>query len=133
MDAKNIYELLDKFQSDGFTLESLSCITGVPSELITRCADRDKLTHEETMALSKVLNRLGLLYMVDVECDAYLQDTVASLEHFYKLPRYAIASYLGIDLAEFEQLLAAPEKHPKGLALTTKLLHFRNILMQRME
>lgn len=131
MKSKNIYKLLEQSQNDGFTFDNLSCITGVQSELISRCANGDKLTHEETMLLGKVLNLLELLYMVDIESDAYLQDTVVALEHFYKLPRHVIARYMGLNIAEFEQFLQTPQTYPNSFFLLTKLMHFRNILMQR--
>jgi len=131
MQSKDIYELLDAFQNDGFSLESLSAITGVPVSLIVQCANRETFTHEETLLLGKVLSFLGLMYMVDTEDPAYLRESFGAMKHFYNLPQQAVASYLGISSSEFQQFLDAPESLPDSQKLLMKFTHLKTIILQR--
>lgn len=131
MQSKNIYELLEQFQSDGFSLDSLAAITNVPAALIARCANREKITHEETMLLGNVLSFLGLMYMVDTADATYLRESYSALEHFYHIPQQAVASYLGISSSEFQQFLDAPESLPNSQKLLMKFTHLKTIILQR--
>lgn len=129
MKSQNIYELIEQFQSDGFTIDNLSSITGVSSELINRCASRDRLTHDDTIVLGKVLSFLGSLYMVDTNNALYLKDGIDALEQSYKLPRHAIASYLGLKTDEFEKFLELPENYPNSNKLLLRLMHLSKIIL----
>ncbi len=132
MQAKDIYSLLEQFLNDGFTTVNLSQITGVPSDLIDKCCQKKELLHEETLELgSKVLSFLSLLYMVDTEDNMYLKDSVSALECFYHLSREAIANYMGMNLSEFECFLDDPQTYPDGHKLSIKLMHFKTVLLQR--
>ena len=131
MENKNIYELLEQFQSDGFSLDSLALITNVPAALITRCANREKMSHEETMLIGNVLSFLGLMYMVDTADASYLRESYSVLEHFYHIPRQAVANYLGLTLPEFQQFLDAPESLPNSQKLLMKFSHLKTIILQR--
>lgn len=131
MKSKDIYELLEQFQNDGFSLDSLAVITKVPVSLITRCANRERITHEETLLLETVLSFLGLMYMVDTADVSYLRESYSALEHFYHIPQQAVANYLGITLPEFQQFLDAPESLPNGQELLIKFTHFKAIILQR--
>ena len=55
MQQKDIYDLMNLFFADGFTIENLCEITDVSSELIERCINRDNITHEEALTLGKVV------------------------------------------------------------------------------
>ena len=80
MQHKDIYDLMNLFFADGFTIENLCEITGVSSELIGRCVNRNNITHEEALTLGKVVTFLSLLYMVDTEEGAYLKESISALE-----------------------------------------------------
>lgn len=131
MKSKDIYELLEQFQNDGFSLDSLASITNVPVALISQCARKEKLTHEETIILGDVLSFLGQMYMVDTNDAAYLHESYAALEHFYHIQPQAVANYLGITLPEFQQFLDAPESLHNGHKLLIKFTHFKTIILQR--
>lgn len=131
MENKNINELLEQFQRDGFSLDSLALITNVPAALITRCANREKMSHEETMLIENVLSFLGLMYMVDTADASYLRESYSALEHFYHIPRQAVANYLGLTLPEFQQFLYAPESLPNSQKLLVKFCHLKTIILQR--
>lgn len=133
MQLKDIYELLELFFKDGFTVDNLCQITGVSSDLICRCINHESITHDETVSLGKVLSFLGMLYMVDTAENSYLKESVSALEHFYHISRDVIANYLGLSRIEFECFLENPKDYPDGYNLLIKLMHFKAVLLQRME
>ena len=133
MQHKDIYDLMNLFFADGFTIENLCEITGVSCELIGRCINRNKITHEEALTLGKVVTFLSLLYMVDTEEDAYLKESISAFEHIYNIPHNAIANYLGISSMELDCLLDNPKDYPEKHKLLLKLMHFKAVVMQRIE
>ena len=133
MQHKDIYDLMNLFFADGFTIENLSEITSVSSELIERCINRNNLTHEEVLTLGKVVTFLSLLYMVDTEEGAYLKESISALEYTYNIPHNAIANYLGVSSMELDDLLGNPKDYPEKHKLLLKLMHFKAVVMQRIE
>ncbi len=133
MQVKDINELLERFFADGFSVDNLHQITGVSDELIRRSIEHDNITHEEAVILGKVMSFLGLLYMVDVEDDSYLKETVSALEQYFHIPKYVISNYLGISPEEFECFLENPKDYPNGYKILIKLMHFKTVLLQRIE
>lgn len=133
MQLKDIYELLNYFLKDGFSIDNLSQVTGVSKDLIERCIKHDNISNEEIVILGKVVSFLGMLYMVDVDDSSYLKESLSALEQFYHIPKNAIASYCGISSTELEKFLENPETHPNGYKISVKLMHLRTVLLQRMD
>mgnify|MGYP003301903303 CR=1 FL=1 len=133
MQLKDINELLECFITDGFSIDNLCQMTGVSSELIRRFINHDNITHEETIVLGKVVSFLGLLYMVDVEDNSYLKESVSALMQFFHIPNNAISNYLGISSTEFECFLENPKEHPDGYKILIKLMHLKTVLLQGIE
>ena len=133
MQQKDIYDLMNLFFADGFTIENLCEITDVSSELIERCINRDNITHEEALTLGKVVTFLSLLYMVDTEEGAYLKESISALEHIYNIPHNAIANYLGVSSMELDCLLDNPNDYPDKHKLLLKIMHFKTVVLQRIE
>lgn len=133
MQLKDIYELLNYFLKDGFSIDILSQVTGVSNELIERCIKHDNISNEETVILGKVVSFLGMLYMVDVDDRSYLKESISALEQFYHISQNAIASYCGMSSTELEKFLENPETYPNGYKILVKLMHLRTVLLQRME
>lgn len=133
MQHKDIYDLMNLFFTDGFTIENLCKITSVSSELIERCINRNNLTHEEVLTLGKVVTFLSLLYMVDTEEGAYLKESISALEYTYNIPHNAIANYFGVSSMELDCLLDNPNDYPDKHKLLLKIMHFKTVVLQRIE
>ena len=133
MQHKDIYDLMNLFFADGFTIENLCEIISVSRELIEQCINRNNLTHEEVLALGKVVTFLSLLYMVDTEECTYLKESISALEYTYNIPHNAIANYLGVSSMELDDLLDNPKDYPEKHKLLLKLMHFKAVVMQRIE
>ena len=133
MQSRDIYELLKRFFADGFTIENLCKITGISSELISRCIDGGNITQEETQILGRVVAFLGLLYMVNTKENSYLKESVSSLECFYQIPHEAIANYLDISNIELDAFLENPKDYPNGHDILLRLMHFKAVLLQKVE
>ena len=133
MQHKDIYDLMNLFFTDGFTIENLCKITSVSSELIERCINRNNITHEEALTLGKVITFLSLLYMVDTEEGAYLKESISALEYTYNIPHNAIANYFGVSSMELDCLLDNPNDYPDKHKLLLKIMHFKTVVLQRIE
>ncbi len=131
MVVRDIYSLLEQYLADGFTFESMSKVSNVSVDIIERCYRKEKLTEEEILKSSKVLDVLGQLYMCETDSEIYLKDVVEALEMYFVLSHKAIASYMGLSVAEFNRFLDKPSEYPDGFELSVKLLHLRNVLLQR--
>lgn len=73
------------------------------------------------------------MYMVDTEEGAYLKENISALEHIYNIPHNAIAKYLGISSMELDCLLDNPKDYSEKHKLLLKLMHFKAVVMQRIE
>ena len=133
MQHKDIYDLMNLFFADGFTIENLCEITGVSRELIGRCIDRDNISLEETVTLGKVVTFLGFMYMVDTEDSAYLKESISTLEHTYNISHDAIANYLGVSSMKLDSLLDNPIDCLDKYKILLKIMHFKTVVLQRIE
>ena len=91
------------------------------------------ITHEETLTIGKVVTFLSLLYMVDTEESAYMKESISALEHIYNIPYNAIAKYLGVSSMELDCFLDNPKDYPNKHKLLLKLMHFKAVVLQRIE
>ena len=130
MQMRDIHSLLEQAFSDGFTIDFINKVTGVPANLIRRCYDRETMTQDEIRSVSQVLDFLALLYMTDTTDVSYLKDSVEALEQHFGFSHTAIAKYLGMSKPDFDTFLENPKDHPDGYNLSIKLIHFRSVLLQ---
>lgn len=119
----DIRSLLERFYSDGFTVESLSKATNISVELINRCYDDKDLTKEDLHTLNYLINFLTQLYLCDTEDDKYLQDIVTVICEYFNVSLNAIAKYLNLSVEQLRVFLDKPEHYANGYILSIKLMN----------
>lgn len=123
VEVLDIHDLMEKYFSDGFTMEGLSKTTEVPTSLLQKVRSNKNLTIKETTALNPVLYFLMQLYMCNTKDSAYLKDIVTATSAYFEIPPRAISKYLGLDEEQFKLFLNKPDQYENGYELTVKLLH----------
>ena len=118
----DLHHLLKKAFLDGFTVEILSNVTGVPIELINRI-EQGNLTQSDVAQLNVLLYFLSQIYLVDVSDGKYLENIVQTLVSYFGLSYIIIAHYLQLTTDELNVFLLTPEEYPNSFILTLKLMH----------
>lgn len=96
MQDTDIWNLIERYIDNGFSLKCLSMITDVSIDVIERCYNKENLSQNEISEINAVLWFLGQLYCCDTENQMYLQNIVSALCYYFEVSKYAIARYLGI-------------------------------------
>lgn len=116
-------ELLDKAHQDGFTANSISKATNVPTDLIDRYYDEADVSANEIQSLGCVLSFIMELYRDDMADDDYIKSFVQTLNDYFDVPNQTIANYLNISAEEFEKLLQTPFETKAHCRMSLKILY----------
>ena len=114
--------LLQKAFSDGFTVENLSNVTGVPINLINRVDDKN-LSQEDIKTLQLLLYFLSQIYLEDITDGKNLESVVSALVSCYGLTCNTIAHYLDLTTSELNEFLAQPDKYSNSYNISLKLMN----------
>ncbi len=119
----DLHSLLERFFSDGFTVESLGKATNISVKLINSYYNGENLTKEDHHTLNYLLNFLSQLYCCDMEGNVYLQSIVTVMRDYFMIPLSAIAKYLNLSVEQLNIFLNEPEDYANGYNLSIKLVH----------
>lgn len=128
----DIEGLINRFFSDGFTVNCLCRATNVSSRLIEKVMQNEQLTADECLSLKPVLYFLTQLYAFDTSVNSYLSNLITAMCEFYDIPIDSICTYLGVDKKHLKQLITEGTKSWNETITLVKLLHlFTSLVRQK--
>ena len=115
----DLWELLEKYFDDGFTLDSLNLILGTDIGDVSDCSVEDQ---------ERILEFLSFLYAQKVNQDDYLLNIVDSLDKMFHIIKESIAKYVGLSLNELDVLIKNPAEHADKLEVVFQLINLFNAI-----
>lgn len=120
----NIQQLLNKYVQQGFTLETLSKVTLIPSEtllrLVTESFVQENISDRELTYLFIFLTQL---YDVSPQDSEFFHELISDLVRYFEVSYEAIANYLNISIAELKTFITSPDNIANRREYETRIMH----------
>jgi hypothetical protein len=131
----NLHELLCKYLSQGFTLDTLSKITGFSEDALIKIVNAPAFIPQEKseIRMFKYLHVfLTRMYDVSPMEQTFFRDLVSSLVNYFGISYDAIASYLDISVPELLSIINSKDCCPSKRQYELGILYLFSTLTHDM-